>query len=186
MTKIRRSVLFMPGSNMRALEKARALSCDVVALDLEDAVAPEAKDSARVSVCAAIRERRFERCEVAVRINALSSPWGAADLAAVRAAKPDAILLPKINDAGDIAAAIEDGKIPALGDDRNHARGFEFGRHRSQRRPNADAGRQRSSEGDAGGPMPARENLWSALSQMRDCGPRQWHWRDRRHLQCHR
>jgi citrate lyase subunit beta/citryl-CoA lyase len=109
--RLRRSILFMPGSNARALEKASTLACDVVALDLEDAVAPEAKELARAQVCAAIREKRFGTRETVVRINALSSPWGQDDLAAVREAGPDAILLPKVMTADDIAAAGE-GDIP--------------------------------------------------------------------------
>ena len=90
------------------LEKARELSCDVVVLDLEDAVAPEMKEAARVQVCAAIGN--YDDREVAVRINPLSSPHGKADLEAVRRAKPDAILLPKVEGAADITAA--GGDIP--------------------------------------------------------------------------
>jgi citrate lyase subunit beta/citryl-CoA lyase len=101
--RIRRSVLFMPGSNLRALEKARALACDVVALDLEDSVAPEAKAAARDAVCGALRT--FGHREVVVRINALSTPWGREDLARLQTAKPDAILLPKVNGAADVSAA---------------------------------------------------------------------------------
>jgi citrate lyase subunit beta/citryl-CoA lyase len=85
------------------LEKARGLSCDVVVLDLEDAVAPEAKESARAQVCAAVGN--YSGREVAVRINPLSSPEGKADLEAVQRARPDAILLPKVEGAADIAAA---------------------------------------------------------------------------------
>jgi citrate lyase subunit beta/citryl-CoA lyase len=91
----RRSVLFMPGSNARALEKARTLKADALILDLEDAVAPDAKETARAQVCAAVRAG-FGKREIIVRINALSAPWGAKDLLAAAAAKPDAILLPKI------------------------------------------------------------------------------------------
>lgn len=101
----RRSVLFMPGSNARAMEKARALPCDVVVLDLEDAVAPDAKLAARDAVCAMVAARPFGAREVAVRINALSSPWGAADLEAVATVRPDAIILPKVTGPADIAAA---------------------------------------------------------------------------------
>lgn len=101
--RLRRSVLFMPGSNARALDKARTLACDVVALDLEDSVAPEAKAAARDAVCAAVKN--YADREVVVRINALSSPWGRDDLAAVAAAKPDAIVLPKVNSPADIDAA---------------------------------------------------------------------------------
>lgn len=98
---VRRSALYVPGDNPRALEKARGLDADCLILDLEDAVAPDAKARARAAVCAAIAS--FAPREVIVRINALSSPWGADDLTLVSAARPDAILLPKVQDAGDIA-----------------------------------------------------------------------------------
>ncbi len=84
------------------LEKARDLPCDVVVLDLEDAVAPEAKDAARDRVCASLKD--YGGREVAVRINRPSSPHGKADLAAVRQAGPDAILLPKVESADEIIA----------------------------------------------------------------------------------
>jgi citrate lyase subunit beta/citryl-CoA lyase len=92
------------------LGKVRALSCDAVVLDLEDSVAPEAKETARSTVCAAVEEHVFGSREIVVRINALSSRWGAADLQAVRGVKPDAILIPKIESAGDIAMVL--GAIP--------------------------------------------------------------------------
>jgi len=91
------------------LEKARDLPCDVVVLDLEDAVAPEAKDAARDAVCAAVKN--YSRREVVVRINPSSSPYGNADLQAMRAAGPDAILLPKVESPADIEAA--KGPLPA-------------------------------------------------------------------------
>jgi citrate lyase subunit beta/citryl-CoA lyase len=97
----RRSVLYMPGSNARALEKARSLPADALILDLEDAVAPDAKETARARVCAAVKAG-FGKREVAVRINALSSPWGEKDLAQAAAAKPDAILLPKVSTPQDL------------------------------------------------------------------------------------
>ncbi len=97
----RRSVLYMPGSNARALEKARNLPADALILDLEDAVAPDAKDQARDRVCTAVRAG-FGKREVAVRINALDSEWGERDLLAVAAAGPDAVLVPKVQSAGDI------------------------------------------------------------------------------------
>ena len=93
----------MPGSNLRAIEKARDLPCDVVALDLEDSVAPDAKNQARDAICAALGT--FGPREVVVRINALSTPWGREDLARLQTASPDAILLPKVNSAADLAAA---------------------------------------------------------------------------------
>jgi citrate lyase subunit beta / citryl-CoA lyase len=84
------------------LEKARTLPCDVVVLDLEDSVAPDAKDAARAGVCAAVKT--YGAREVAIRINPLSTPWGKADLAAACAAAPDAVLLPKVERAGDVTA----------------------------------------------------------------------------------
>src|SRR5689334_833448 len=90
----RRSVLFVPGSNPKMLEKARDLQCDVVVLDLEDSVAPEAKDAARDAACAAVKT--YGRREVVVRINRIGTPWHQADLKAVRTAGPDAVLLPKV------------------------------------------------------------------------------------------
>ena len=112
MVRPRRSVLFMPGSNARALEKARTLGCDVVALDLEDAVAPGAKETARAAVCAVVSAGAFAGKEVAIRINALSSAWGAEDLKEVAKARPDAVILPKVANADDIAEARK--RIPGL------------------------------------------------------------------------
>ena len=100
----RRSALYMPASNARAVEKARALPCDVVILDLEDAVAPDAKVDARAAAVAAVRAGGFGRREVVVRVNALSTPWGADDLAAVAEAGPDAVLVPKIEGPDDVDA----------------------------------------------------------------------------------
>ena len=91
----RRSVLYMPGSNARALEKARALPADALILDLEDAVAPDAKELARNQVCDAVKAKGFGKREIIVRVNGLATPWGEADLAAAAAAKPDAILVPQ-------------------------------------------------------------------------------------------
>ncbi len=99
----RRSVLFVPGSSAKMLDKARTLPCDVVVLDLEDSVAPQAKDAARDLVCAAIST--YRQREVVVRINALASQWGEADLEAVGSAGADAVLLPKVQSAADIEAA---------------------------------------------------------------------------------
>src|SRR3954469_17460714 len=85
------------------LEKARHLPCDVVVLDLEDSVAPQAKAAARDAVCAAVRN--YGPREVVVRIDPLASPYGQADLQAVRAAAPDAVLLPKVESPADIHSA---------------------------------------------------------------------------------
>lgn len=109
----RRSVLYMPGANAKALEKAKGLPADALILDLEDAVAPEAKEDARAAVAAAVKAGGYGRREVVVRINALSGPWGGPDLDAAVAAGPDAILAPKITCAEDVRAA--DEAMSALG-----------------------------------------------------------------------
>lgn len=101
----RRSVLYMPGSNTRALEKARTLAADVLILDLEDAVSPDAKAEARANVAAAVRAGGYGGREVLIRINGLDTPWGRDDLVAAAAAKPDGILLPKIDSAPAVQAA---------------------------------------------------------------------------------
>jgi citrate lyase subunit beta / citryl-CoA lyase len=98
----RRTVLYMPGSNPRAIAKARSLPADAIILDLEDSVAPEAKALAREQVAAAVREGGFGRREVVIRINGVESPWGREDLAAEAAIAPDAILLPKIDGPGSV------------------------------------------------------------------------------------
>jgi citrate lyase subunit beta/citryl-CoA lyase len=94
----------MPGSNPRALEKAKSLAADVVLIDLEDAVAPEAKAEARTIAVAAIKAGGFGRREIVLRINAQATEWGEKDLAAAIEAKPDAILVPKIQGPEDVAA----------------------------------------------------------------------------------
>jgi citrate lyase subunit beta/citryl-CoA lyase len=98
----RRSVLYMPGSNARAIAKARTLDVDAVILDLEDSVGPDAKATARDQVCEAVVEGGFGPREVVVRVNGLDTPWGDADIAAAAAAGPDAVLLPKASSAADI------------------------------------------------------------------------------------
>ncbi len=93
----RRSVLYMPGSNARALEKAKTLAADGVILDLEDSVAPDAKEAARQQVADAVKAGGFGRREVFIRVNAVDTPWHADDLAAAAHAAPDAILVPKVS-----------------------------------------------------------------------------------------
>lgn len=100
----RRSALYLPASNPKALAKARSLPADVVILDLEDAVAPEFKEDARSAAMAAVREGGFGRRELVIRANALGTAWGAADLAAAAAAGPDAVLVPKVNAPEDVRA----------------------------------------------------------------------------------
>lgn len=103
----RRSVLYMPGSNARALEKAKSLPADALILDLEDAVAPEAKEAARAQACAAVDAGGYGRREVVIRMNGLETPWGAADLERAAAAAPDAVLVPKVGSGADIARVTE-------------------------------------------------------------------------------
>jgi citrate lyase subunit beta / citryl-CoA lyase len=93
----RRSVLYMPGSNARALEKARTLAADGVILDLEDSVAADAKEAARVQVADAVKAGGFGAREVVIRVNGVDTPWHAEDLAAAAHAAPDAILVPKVS-----------------------------------------------------------------------------------------
>jgi citrate lyase subunit beta/citryl-CoA lyase len=93
----RRSVLYMPGSNARAIEKARTLPADAVILDLEDSVAPDAKAAARQQVVDAVKAGGFGAREVIVRVNGLDTPWHVDDLTAAARAAPDAILVPKIS-----------------------------------------------------------------------------------------
>ncbi len=113
--KPRRSVLFMPGSNARALEKARTLPADALILDLEDAVAPEAKAAARARVLDAVRAGGYGPREVIVRVNAPGTPWAAEDLAAVAHAPVDAVLLPKVASAETVTAALATlGPAPAV------------------------------------------------------------------------
>ena len=92
----RRSVLYMPGSNARALEKAKTLAADGVILDLEDSVAPDAKETARKQVVDSVKAGGFGSREVFIRVNAIDTPWHAEDFAAAAHAAPDAILVPKI------------------------------------------------------------------------------------------
>jgi len=96
-TRPHRSVLYMPGSNARAIEKARELPVDGVILDLEDAVAPAAKEQARAQVIDAVKAGGFGAREVFIRINGLDTPWHADDLNAAAHAGPDAILIPKVS-----------------------------------------------------------------------------------------
>jgi citrate lyase subunit beta / citryl-CoA lyase len=98
----RRSALYLPASNARAVAKARELPCDVVILDLEDAVAPEFKEEARAAALAAVAEGGFGGREVAIRANGLDSEWGAADLEAIAGSGADAVLVPKVSGPDDI------------------------------------------------------------------------------------
>lgn len=100
--KPRRSALYMPGSNARAMQKARTLPCDAVILDLEDSVGPDAKPAAREQIVTTLAEGGFGQREVVVRINGFDTPWGEDDLHAIAAAAPDAIQLPKVESAAQV------------------------------------------------------------------------------------
>jgi citrate lyase subunit beta / citryl-CoA lyase len=104
MIRPRRSLLFMPGSNARALEKARTLPADGIILDLEDSVAPDAKALARDQIAQAVAARGFGKREVLIRINALDTNWWVDDIAMAGKAKPDGILVPKISTVDDLNA----------------------------------------------------------------------------------
>ncbi len=101
----RRSVLYMPGSNARALEKGKTLDADALILDLEDAVAPDAKELARQQVADATRSGGYGNREIVIRVNGLDTPWGYQDLAMAAASGADAVLLPKVEGAAMVRQA---------------------------------------------------------------------------------
>jgi citrate lyase subunit beta/citryl-CoA lyase len=111
----RRSVLYMPSSNERALEKAKTIACDGLILDLEDAVAPDAKPAAREAACAAAASGAYGRRELTIRVNGIGNEWHDADLAAAAQAGPDAVVVPKVNSAAEVhrlVAALEKAGAP--------------------------------------------------------------------------
>jgi len=111
----RRSVLYMPGANARALEKAESLPADALILDLEDAVAPDAKAEARDRVCEAVASGRYGPREVTIRANGIGTPWHDDDLRAIAAAGPAAVVIPKVDSADAVHAiekALEAGGAP--------------------------------------------------------------------------
>lgn len=109
----RRSVLYMPGSNARALEKARSLPADGLILDLEDAVAPDAKEEARKMVTEAIKAGGYGKREILLRVNGADTPWGAEDLVAAATSGADAVLLPKVGSGEQVREA--EGVLKANG-----------------------------------------------------------------------
>lgn len=115
----RRSALYVPGSNPRALEKARSLPADALILDLEDAVAPGAKEQARAQAVAALAHGSWERRERVLRVNGAGTPWHDADLAAAARSGADAVCLPKVEGAAEVRAAeralVAAGAPPGLG-----------------------------------------------------------------------
>jgi citrate lyase subunit beta/citryl-CoA lyase len=102
MVRPRRSLLFMPGSNARALEKARNLPADGLILDLEDSVAPDAKSKARDQIAQAVMAKGFGKREILIRTNGLDTPWWADDVAMAGAVEPDGILVPKVSTIEDL------------------------------------------------------------------------------------
>ena len=111
-----RSVLYMPSSNERALEKAKSIACDGLILDLEDAVAPDAKPAAREAACAAAASGDYGRRTVTIRVNGIGTQWHDDDIVAASKAGPDAIVVPKVNSAAEVqqlVAAMEQAGAPA-------------------------------------------------------------------------
>jgi citrate lyase subunit beta / citryl-CoA lyase len=103
----RRSVLYMPSSNERALAKAKSIPCDALILDLEDAVAPDSKPAAREAACAAASSGEYGKREVTIRVNGADTEWHSEDLKAACAAGPDAIVVPKVNSADAVLELVE-------------------------------------------------------------------------------
>jgi len=112
--RLRRSVLYMPGANARALEKAKILPADALILDLEDAVAPGAKDMARDQVVAAVKARGYGPRDVIIRVNGPGTPWWLDDLAAAAAAGPSAILVPKVSSGAAIREITDAARAAGL------------------------------------------------------------------------
>ena len=102
----RRSVLYMPGANTRALEKARSLPADALIFDLEDAVAPDAKEAARTNVVLAAQSKAYGKREIVIRCNGLATEWGAGDIEAIATSGADAILVPKVESAAEVTHVV--------------------------------------------------------------------------------
>ena len=114
--RARRSVLYMPSSNAKALEKAKGLACDGIIFDLEDAVAPDAKPGAREAAAAAVASGDYGKRELTIRVNSIGTEWHDDDLAAASQAGPDAVVVPKVNSADEVhslVAAMEKAGAPA-------------------------------------------------------------------------
>ncbi|MEZ5377789.1 MAG: CoA ester lyase [Acidimicrobiales bacterium] len=112
----RRSVLYMPAANERALEKAKTIPCDALIFDLEDAVAPDAKDAARAQAVAAAQSGEYGHREITIRCNGLDTPWGAADVAAAAQSGAAAVVIPKVGSVAyvdEISAALDAAGAPA-------------------------------------------------------------------------
>src|SRR5690606_4051857 len=111
-----RSVLYMPGANERALEKAKAIDADALILDLEDSVSPDAKEQGRANVCAAVQSGEYGHRELAIRVNSIGTQWHDDDVKAAAAAGPGAIAVPHVDTADQVhpgVAAMEAAGAPA-------------------------------------------------------------------------
>jgi citrate lyase subunit beta / citryl-CoA lyase len=111
-SELLRSVLYMPAANERALEKAKSIPCDAIIFDLEDAVAPDAKGAARDRAVTAVRSGEYGRRQLTIRCNGLATEWGSDDLAAAAAARPTAVVIPKVDSVAtldDVAARLDAG-----------------------------------------------------------------------------
>ena len=117
--RARRSCLYMPGANAKALEKAKSLAADALIFDLEDLVAPEAKKAARVQVAASVKSRSYGKREIIVRVNGLTTPWGSDDIAAICLVDPDGVLAPKVESGAQVAEL--DAALTAAGLSRQAA-----------------------------------------------------------------
>src|SRR2546423_1376158 len=106
MSAVLRSVLYMPSSNERALEKAKTLAADAIIFDLEDAVAPDAKEAARDNAVAAVQSGDYGNKTLTIRCNGLDTPWGASDLKAAAAAGPAAVVVPKVSGADHLRQVV--------------------------------------------------------------------------------
>ena len=104
--RARRSVLYMPSSNPKALEKAKGLACDGIIFDLEDAVAPDAKPGAREAAVAAVSSGDYGKRELTIRVNSIGTEWHDDDLAAAAQAGPDAVVVPKVNSADEVRSLV--------------------------------------------------------------------------------
>jgi citrate lyase subunit beta/citryl-CoA lyase len=112
----RRSVLYMPAANERAIEKAKTIAADAIIFDLEDAVAPDAKPDARTKAADAVRSGEYGNRELTIRCNGLDTQWGAADIAAAATASPSAVVIPKVDSVemvNDVAALLDAAQAPA-------------------------------------------------------------------------
>ena len=112
----RRSVLYMPAANERALQKAKGVAADALIFDLEDAVAPDSKDAARANAVAAASSGAYGKKEITIRCNSLSTPWGADDIAAAAKSSAVAVVIPKINNVAEVdavSAALDKAGAPA-------------------------------------------------------------------------